>query len=170
MAEEGLSEKNASHTKGHFSSNCPLPFLPQIHNLSASGVYPNGCDNAEGPGSKEILVILTLPHYDRFSALEFQALLQHGQLMSHHSISFRWSPSPLVFVKVNSDGTVFMEPQQSAFGTVIRNADGSWVKSCSGTCLHHRPLHAELLTIYCSLQLAWECGFRGVYCAEARNL
>ncbi|MED6201235.1 hypothetical protein PIB30_092857, partial [Stylosanthes scabra] len=50
------------------------------------------------------------------------------------------------------------------FGCVIRDNNGDWQRGCAGTIQASSVLEGELFAIYKGLLLAWEAGFKEVYC------
>ncbi|MED6134978.1 hypothetical protein PIB30_042011 [Stylosanthes scabra] len=51
-------------------------------------------------------------------------------------------------VKVNCDASVQDGDHLSAFGNIIRDASGNWVKGCNGLLLWAFVLHSELFAIW----------------------
>ncbi|MED6141227.1 hypothetical protein PIB30_101154 [Stylosanthes scabra] len=50
------------------------------------------------------------------------------------------------------------------FGCAIRDNNGDWQRGCAGTIQVSSVLEGELFAIYKGLLLAWEAGFKEVYC------
>ncbi|GAU30888.1 hypothetical protein TSUD_15740 [Trifolium subterraneum] len=65
---------------------------------------------------------------------------------------------------LNVDGSSIGNPGISCFGGLIRNADGAWVHGFFGNLGFTNILHAELLTIYKGLLLAWELNIKDLWC------
>ena len=76
----------------------------------------------------------------------------------------RWCPPPVGKVKVNVDGSVFLNLRQSGVGAVIRDSGGNWLVGCSGRVDAEDITFVELLAIREGLLLAWKFGFRRVVC------
>ncbi|MED6176913.1 hypothetical protein PIB30_092902 [Stylosanthes scabra] len=50
------------------------------------------------------------------------------------------------------------------FGCAIRDNNGDWQRGCAGTIQVSNVLEGELFAIYKGLLMAWEAGFKEVYC------
>lgn len=55
---------------------------------------------------------------------------------------------------LNVDGSSLGNPGASGFGGVLRNSDGSWIGSFSGSVGFSNDLHVELLALYNGLSMA----------------
>jgi ribonuclease HI len=55
-------------------------------------------------------------------------------------------------------------PGVSGFGGLIRNSNGAWVHGFYGNLGVSNILHAELMTIYKGLLLAWELDIKELWC------
>ncbi|GAU45861.1 hypothetical protein TSUD_371570 [Trifolium subterraneum] len=62
------------------------------------------------------------------------------------------------------DGSSIGNPGISGFGGLICNADGTWVHGFFGNLIVINILHAELMTIYKGLILAWELNIKDLWC------
>ncbi|MED6174364.1 hypothetical protein PIB30_068327 [Stylosanthes scabra] len=69
-----------------------------------------------------------------------------------------WSPPPMDYCKVDCDASIFRELHLVGFGCVLRNALGSWILGCNGTCPVWSIFRCKLLAIWNGLMLAWEAG------------
>lgn len=67
-------------------------------------------------------------------------------------------------VILNVDGSSLGNPGPAGFGGLLRNPDGGWILGFSGHIGHSVILKAELLAILNGLKLAWERGFKVLYC------
>ncbi|KAK8631589.1 hypothetical protein V6N13_028372 [Hibiscus sabdariffa] len=78
----------------------------------------------------------------------------------HPPESCLWSPPPMGWVKLNSDGASSLIDGNAACGGVLRDYHSAWVRGFSkfvGRCL---ALEAELWGISTRLKIAWDMGFR----------
>jgi hypothetical protein len=65
---------------------------------------------------------------------------------------------------LNVDGSSLGNPGASGFGGVLKNSDGSWIGSFSGSVGFSNVLPVELLALYDGLRMAWDKGLRTLVC------
>ncbi|PNX59731.1 ribonuclease H, partial [Trifolium pratense] len=65
---------------------------------------------------------------------------------------------------LNIDGSRIGNPSTSGFRGLIRKSDGAWEHSFAGNIGLSNILHAELLTVYHGLVLAWELDIKELWC------
>ena len=75
-----------------------------------------------------------------------------------------WSPPPLGFVKVNTDGSSFSSPQHCGCGGVMCSEVGTWIIGFSASSWAQDITILELLAIREGLELAWCMGYHRLIC------
>lgn len=75
-----------------------------------------------------------------------------------------WRAPPEGWVKVNVDGSVNLIKRVSGFGGVFRNFKGEWLCGFTAGSAIKDALRMELEANKYGLLLAWDRGFRMVYC------
>jgi len=65
---------------------------------------------------------------------------------------------------LNVDGSSLGNPCISGFGGLLRNEDDAWIHGFAGNIGFSNILHAELLSVYHGLRMAWEFGILELWC------
>ncbi|KAK7251242.1 hypothetical protein RIF29_34267 [Crotalaria pallida] len=76
----------------------------------------------------------------------------------------RWEPPPPSFFCLNVDGSIFGSLRRAGFSDVLCDHFGHWIFGFSKFVEVLTSLHAELLTIFIGLKLAWDKGFCFIIC------
>ncbi|KAK5818693.1 hypothetical protein PVK06_023637 [Gossypium arboreum] len=71
-----------------------------------------------------------------------------------------WSPSELIWIKVNTDGTMPFNDDNASIGGVFRDTDGKWLCGYSMRMGKETVFHIEVRATLEGLRIAWEKGYR----------
>ncbi|GKV51783.1 hypothetical protein SLEP1_g58408 [Rubroshorea leprosula] len=78
------------------------------------------------------------------------------------TITVRWHPPPVGWVKVNVDGSSKGNPGESAASAICRSSEGKWIFGCTTRIGFTNSFMAEVWGIVQGLTMAWNSGFRKV--------
>ncbi|PNX65848.1 ribonuclease H, partial [Trifolium pratense] len=84
--------------------------------------------------------------------------------ISPNTTMVRWNAHGGIRMILNVDGSRIGNPSISGFRGLIRKSDGAWEHSFAGNIGLSNILHAELLTVYHGLVLAWELDIKELWC------
>ncbi|KAJ1379210.1 Ribonuclease H-like superfamily [Sesbania bispinosa] len=73
-----------------------------------------------------------------------------------------WHPPPAGVIKINVDGSFFLDSDRMGIGVVFRGADCKWILGISGFIGPGDNLLAEVHVVFWGLKWAWLKGFRNV--------
>ncbi|GAU40002.1 hypothetical protein TSUD_211230 [Trifolium subterraneum] len=83
----------------------------------------------------------------------------------------RWNAQGGNRMILNVDGSSIGNPGVSDFGGLIRNSDGGWIHGFAENIGISNILHAELLTMYHGLVLAWELDIKDLwFYSDSKNV
>jgi ribonuclease HI len=105
--------------------------------------------------------------------VDYALLLKNGSY-NLHDLSIpqlvRWNTHDRTGMILNVDGSSIGNHGISGYGGLLRTANGAWVHGFFGNLRVTHILHAELMTIYKGLLLAWERDIKELWCySDSRN-
>lgn len=95
---------------------------------------------------------------------EADKFIVQGSTAKVAPLAIRWSPPHTGAVKVNVDGSATGNPGPADYGGLLQDSDGNWILGFKGSVGITQILFAELRGILQGLKIAWENGFRQVFC------